>query len=250
MSEQYCPAYLSTVFTGAAFPENFPKEFAIISACSATGETWPTPRNPIADTCLRHDLLQWPVHRLVGQSLNGSYSEPEAGLLHALRSSPLALGRSISKTLFSDKRRPIECARLCKESITILPRIIPISDESVCSSSCSCLGRYCLRERRRSTRRQYQLPRVTPASFIAKSSKVELTERSACHQHFLDLCDLVDHPKPAEVDSDRSKILFRTGTEPTGGGCDRTVGQMFGKRGFSLSNTRVATKTWRRPISN
>jgi hypothetical protein len=33
-----------------------------------------------------------------------------------------------------------------------------------------------------------------------KWRRAELTERSAAQQHFLDLCELLDHPKPAEVD--------------------------------------------------
>ena len=35
------------------------------------------------------------------------------------------------------------------------------------------------------------------ADFIAKWRKTELTERSAAQQHFLDLCELVGHPKTA-----------------------------------------------------
>lgn len=41
---------------------------------------------------------------------------------------------------------------------------------------------------------------MTPESFIAKWAKSELKERSACQEHFIDLCRLVDHPTPAEMD--------------------------------------------------
>jgi len=34
------------------------------------------------------------------------------------------------------------------------------------------------------------------SEFVSKWRKVELTERSASQQHFLDLCELFDHPKP------------------------------------------------------
>lgn len=34
------------------------------------------------------------------------------------------------------------------------------------------------------------------AELIAKWRRAELTERSATQQHFLDLCELLDHPKP------------------------------------------------------
>jgi len=33
---------------------------------------------------------------------------------------------------------------------------------------------------------------MTPQEFVAKWSKVSLSERSACQQHFLDLCELVN----------------------------------------------------------
>ena len=39
------------------------------------------------------------------------------------------------------------------------------------------------------------------AEFIAKWRRIELTERSASQQHFLDLCELFEHPKPAEADA-------------------------------------------------
>jgi hypothetical protein len=45
-----------------------------------------------------------------------------------------------------------------------------------------------------------ELPAVTPQEFIAKWQPVELTERSACQQHFLDLCELLGQPKPAAAD--------------------------------------------------
>jgi hypothetical protein len=40
---------------------------------------------------------------------------------------------------------------------------------------------------------------VTPQEFIAKWQRANLTERSACQQHFLDLCDLLGQAKPAEA---------------------------------------------------
>ena len=41
---------------------------------------------------------------------------------------------------------------------------------------------------------------MTPQQFIAKWKQVELSERSASHAHFHDLCELLDHPKPAEAE--------------------------------------------------
>ena len=41
---------------------------------------------------------------------------------------------------------------------------------------------------------------MTPYEFITKWRASALTERSASHQHFLDLCDLLGEPKPADAD--------------------------------------------------
>ncbi len=41
---------------------------------------------------------------------------------------------------------------------------------------------------------------ITPSQFHEKWSASKRSERSASHEHFLDLCDLLGHPKPADVD--------------------------------------------------
>lgn len=41
---------------------------------------------------------------------------------------------------------------------------------------------------------------MTPEQFIAKWRSVELKERSAAQSHFLDLCELLDEPKPTDAD--------------------------------------------------
>ncbi|NLG01629.1 MAG: hypothetical protein GX565_15980 [Lentisphaerae bacterium] len=48
--------------------------------------------------------------------------------------------------------------------------------------------------------RRYAVGTMTVAGFIAKWRKVELKERSAAQEHFLDLCHVFDHPTPAEAD--------------------------------------------------
>lgn len=56
------------------------------------------------------------------------------------------------------------------------------------------------------------------ATFANKWRQVELSERSACQQHFLDLCELVNHPKPAAVDPKGEFFTFERGvTKRTGG---------------------------------
>jgi hypothetical protein len=48
---------------------------------------------------------------------------------------------------------------------------------------------------------------LTSQSFVAKWRHVELKERSACQERFIDLCYLVDHPTPADFSDD--EILAR-----------------------------------------
>lgn len=54
--------------------------------------------------------------------------------------------------------------------------------------------------------------------FIAKWRRAALTERSAAQQHFLDLCEVLDHPKPAEADPTGEWFTFERGAAKTGGG--------------------------------
>lgn len=56
------------------------------------------------------------------------------------------------------------------------------------------------------------------AAFVHKWRDVSLTERSASQQHILDLCDLVGHPKPAEVDKTGESFTFERGAAKHGGG--------------------------------
>ncbi|MCE9526316.1 MAG: hypothetical protein K8R36_09715 [Planctomycetales bacterium] len=61
-------------------------------------------------------------------------------------------------------------------------------------------------------------PHMTPAQFISKWQAVNLSERSACQQHFLDLCELVGQPKPAEADPEGAWYCFEKGVKKTAGG--------------------------------
>ena len=60
--------------------------------------------------------------------------------------------------------------------------------------------------------------RVTPAAFIAKWAAADLSERASYQQHFLDLCELVGHPKPAEVDATGEIFTFEKGAAKHSGG--------------------------------
>jgi hypothetical protein len=58
---------------------------------------------------------------------------------------------------------------------------------------------------------------MTPQQFVAKWQRVNLSERSACQQHFLDLCELLDHAKPAEADPEGTTFTFERGCRKTDG---------------------------------
>ena len=55
-------------------------------------------------------------------------------------------------------------------------------------------------------------------AFILKWSQAALTERSASQQHFLDLCEVLGHPKPAEMDPEGESFTFEKGAAKYGGG--------------------------------
>ena len=59
---------------------------------------------------------------------------------------------------------------------------------------------------------------MSPHDFIAKWRQANLSERSACQQHFLDLCDLLGQPKPAAADPEGAWYTFERGVSKTGGG--------------------------------
>jgi hypothetical protein len=44
--------------------------------------------------------------------------------------------------------------------------------------------------------------------FVEKWSRVELSERSASHEHFIDLCRLIGQPTPASADSTGDEYTF------------------------------------------
>jgi hypothetical protein len=59
---------------------------------------------------------------------------------------------------------------------------------------------------------------MTPQVFIAKWQKVNPSERSACQQHFLDLCELLGQEKPAAADPEGQWYTFEKGVKKTEGG--------------------------------
>jgi type II restriction/modification system DNA methylase subunit YeeA len=59
---------------------------------------------------------------------------------------------------------------------------------------------------------------MTVSQFIQKWKRSELKERSAAHEHFLDLCELFDHPKPADDDPTGERFTFEKGAGKLDGG--------------------------------
>ena len=59
---------------------------------------------------------------------------------------------------------------------------------------------------------------MTPYEFIDKWRASTLTERSASQQHFLDLCELLGEPKPADVDPFGESYCFERGARKDTGG--------------------------------
>lgn len=58
---------------------------------------------------------------------------------------------------------------------------------------------------------------MTPHEFIRKWKPVELTERAAAQEHFIDLCRLVGHPTPAEADPTGEEYCFEKGALKSSG---------------------------------
>ncbi|HJU56414.1 MAG TPA: DNA methyltransferase, partial [Pyrinomonadaceae bacterium] len=59
---------------------------------------------------------------------------------------------------------------------------------------------------------------MTVSEFIHKWQKNTRTERSASQEHFLDLCEVFEHPKPAEADPSGESFTFERGAAKHGGG--------------------------------
>jgi type II restriction/modification system DNA methylase subunit YeeA len=59
---------------------------------------------------------------------------------------------------------------------------------------------------------------MTPAKFIAKWGDSRLRERQGSQEHFIDLCNLLGAPTPAEDDNQGERYCFERGAEKVGGG--------------------------------
>jgi len=57
---------------------------------------------------------------------------------------------------------------------------------------------------------------MTPAEFVAKWTGVELSERAASQEHFLDLCHLLDQPTPTQADPAGEWFTFEKAVKVVG----------------------------------
>lgn len=58
---------------------------------------------------------------------------------------------------------------------------------------------------------------LTIPEFVARWQRSTLSERSAAHQHFIDLCELLEQPRPAQIDQDGASYTFEKGVTKTTG---------------------------------
>ena len=59
---------------------------------------------------------------------------------------------------------------------------------------------------------------MAPHDFILKWKGIQLTERSACQSHFLDLCRLLGQPGPTDADPTGDWYTFEKGVSKDIGG--------------------------------
>ncbi len=79
---------------------------------------------------------------------------------------------------------------------------------------------------------------MTPHEFTAKWQRANLSERSACQQHFLDLCALLGQPTPATTDPDGAWYTFERGVRKTSGGQGWADVWMRGRFGWEYKKKR------------
>ena len=89
---------------------------------------------------------------------------------------------------------------------------------------------------------------MTPHEFVNKWREITTsTERQVYQQHFLDLCELVGHQKPADLDPDNNFFTFEA-VQPSRAAA--TAGRTCGTAATSPSSTKSPTPASTRRTSN
>jgi hypothetical protein len=89
------PAYFETRFITANSAQDWPKEFAILSAHSTTGEVWSATQNENADQKLQAELASAKVwmRRIIGYSPTTGHREPSWAVEMLLATTAFASSR-------------------------------------------------------------------------------------------------------------------------------------------------------------
>jgi len=66
---------------------------------------------------------------------------------------------------------------------------------------------------------------MTPAAFVAKWSRAELSERAGSQEHFIDLCRMLGQPTPAEHDATGPEDTLEKGVHVTGSASKGSKGE-------------------------
>lgn len=95
---------------------------------------------------------------------------------------------------------------------------------------------------------------VSADDFIRKWRSVELKERSAAQEHFIDLCRVLGEPTPADVDPAGEFYCFERGATKTTGGegwADVCKRGHFGWEyaAISVGNIKASARTSTLPLS-
>ncbi|HEY2498086.1 MAG TPA: DNA methyltransferase [Candidatus Angelobacter sp.] len=61
------------------------------------------------------------------------------------------------------------------------------------------------------------MPDLTLTDFVARWRNTQLRERAGAHSHFIDLCDALGQPRPAEIDQTGETYTFDKGVSSSGG---------------------------------
>ncbi len=69
---------------------------------------------------------------------------------------------------------------------------------------------------------------MTPAQFVEKWAATQLSEKAASHEHFIDLCQLICQPTPAQGDPTGQDYCFERPVRPIGAASKGSKGE----RGF------------------
>jgi len=78
------------------------------------------------------------------------------------------------------------------------------------------------------------MPELTPQAFSERWSKSKLSERSSAQSHFIDLCNMLGKPTPAEADPDGDFYTFERRVKKTGVGAGKGFADVWYRGHFAF----------------